>query len=301
MGFSTDDQAGATQLRTMIFGAGFSGKAIGKTLSKSAEFVGGTTRSQDKFTALSELSISPFEFTGEVFSDALLAELKTITHLIQSISPDKIGDPLLPLLGDQLKHIMPNLEWIGYLSTVGVYGNHDGAWVDEDTICRPVSARSIARLDTEDKWRKLAASCKLPLAILRLSGIYGPGRNTFENYKKGTARRLVKKDQVFNRIFVDDIAAATKLLADTLTSGIFNVTDDEPAPPQDVVAYAAKLLNIDPPLEIDFEIADLSPMARSFYGENKRVSNAKIKQLGFDFGQPNYRDALNYLHANFYI
>ncbi len=287
-------------MRTMIFGAGFSGKAIGKTLSKSASFVGGTTRSQEKFTALREHGISPFEFSGETFSDALLAELKTVTHLIQSISPDKTGDPLLPLLGDQMQHIMPNLQWIGYLSTVGVYGNHDGAWVDEDTISKPVSARSIARLDAEDKWRKLAASHKLPLAILRLSGIYGPRRNTFENYIKGTARRLVKKDQVFNRIFVDDIATATKLLAGNLSQGIYNITDDEPAPPQDVVAYAAHLLNIDPPLEIDFETADLSPMARSFYGENKRVSNAKIKQLGFEFSQPNYREALNYLYANFY-
>ena len=287
-------------MRLMIFGAGFSGRAIGKKLSDTFAFVGGTTRSEDKFDMLRAHQISPFEFSGESFSNELDAELKTVTHLVQSISPDKSGDPLIPLLDGKLREVMPKLEWVGYLSTVGVYGNHDGAWVDEETLCKPVSKRSIARMEAENLWQDLCQKADIPLAILRLSGIYGPGRNTFENYKKGTARRLIKKDQVFNRIFVDDIAGATELLIKDNTPGIFNVTDNEPAPPQDVVAYAAELLGIDAPDEIDFETADLSPMARSFYGENKRVSNAKIKQLGYEFQQPNYRAALEYLKENFY-
>lgn len=287
-------------MRLMIFGAGFSGRAIGKRLSETFAFVGGTTRSEDKFAMLREHQISPFEFTGSGFSSELEAELKTTTHLIQSISPDKSGDPLIPLLDGKLRDVMPKLEWVGYLSTVGVYGNHDGAWVDEETQCKPVSKRSVARMEAENSWQNICGDADIPLAILRLSGIYGPGRNTFENYKKGTARRLIKKDQVFNRIFVDDIAGATELLIQNNAPGIFNVTDNEPAPPQDVVAYAAEFLGIAPPVEIDFESADLSPMARSFYGENKRVSNAKIKQLGYKFQQPNYRAALVYLKDNFY-
>ncbi len=288
------------KLRLMIFGAGFSGRAIGKKLADTFEFVGGTTRSEEKFELLRAHNITPFTFSGDAFSSQLEKELSKVTHLIQSISPDKTGDPIIPLVGDNLRAIMPELKWVGYLSTVGVYGNHNGAWVDEETICKPVSKRSVARVEAENLWQELCEKSDIPLAILRLSGIYGPGRNTFENYKKGTARRLVKKDQVFNRIFVDDIAGASELLIRNNKAGIFNVTDNEPAPPQDVVEYAAQLLGVNPPDEIDFETAELSPMARSFYGENKRVSNTKIKELGYVFTQPNYRAALEYLKANFY-
>lgn len=287
-------------MRLMIFGAGFSGRAIGKNVQNTCKFIGGTTRQVDNFSRLETSGITPFQFTGEKFSSELAAELKTTTHLIQSISPDKGGDPFLPLIENDLKIIMPKLQWAGYLSTVGVYGNHDGAWVDEDTICKPVSKRSIARLEAEDAWTKLCQKNGIPLAILRLSGIYGQGRNTFVNFEKGKARRLIKEGQVFNRIFVDDIAGATELLMAEHTSGIFNITDDEPAPPQDVVAYAAELLGVEAPPEIDFETADLTPMARSFYGENKRVSNRKIKALGFEFSQPNYRSALKYLYREYH-
>lgn len=284
----------------MIFGAGFSGRAIGKCVQRAPDFVGGTTRQEDNFSRLNDLGITPFQFSGGEFSNVLADELKEVTHLIQSISPDKGGDPLLPLIKNDFLTIMPNLKWVGYLSTVGVYGNHDGEWVDEDTTCKPVSNRSVARLEAEDAWTKLCNRHDIPLAILRLSGIYGQGRNTFVNYEKGKARRLVKLDQVFNRIFVDDIASAAELLMSKDTGGIFNITDDEPAPPQDVVAYAAELLGIEPPPEIDFETADLTPMARSFYGENKRVSNRKIKNLGFEFSQPNYRSALTYLYREYH-
>ncbi|MFN3634934.1 MAG: NAD-dependent epimerase/dehydratase family protein [Rhizobium rhizophilum] len=187
---------------------------------------------------------------------------------------------------------MPKLEWIAYLSTVGVYGDHHGAWVNEETELKPVSVRSVERVEAEQAWQVIAARDGLPLAILRLSGIYGPGRNTFINLANGTARRLVKKDQVFNRIRVEDIASATAFLGGLKTGGIFNVTDDLPSPPQDVVTEAARLMNMEAPPEQPFETADLTPMARSFYGENKRVSNAKIKSLGFNFQYPNYHQSL---------
>lgn len=153
----------------------------------------------------------------------------------------------------------------------------------------------MERVAAEAAWTEAAEKADVPLAILRLSGIYGPGRNTFINFAKGTARRLVKKDQVFNRIRVEDIGAAAAFLARLNERGIFNVTDDEPCPPQDVVSFAAGVMGVEPPAEQDFDTADLTPMARSFYGENKRVSNAKMRDLGFDFAYPEYRQSLRQL------
>jgi len=276
----------------MIFGAGYSGKAIGSLVASQGHTVAGTTRSAEKMPALATSGLRPYVFDGASISPDLSAELRTVTHLVQSIAPGREGDPLVRILGADLRRLMPSLEWIGYLSTVGVYGDHGGAWVDENTPCKPVSARSMERLEAEDAWRARARTDGIPLAILRLSGIYGPGRNAFVNLANGTARRLIKKDQVFNRIRVEDIAAATLLLAETRSAGIFNVTDDEPCPPQDVIAEAASLMGVAPPPEQDFETAELSPMARSFYGENKRVSNGHIKARGFRFLYPDYRVSL---------
>ncbi|POO54186.1 SDR family oxidoreductase [Agrobacterium rosae] len=279
----------------MIFGAGYSGKAIAKALQGRMARVSGTTRGEDNIMTLQCQAIAPFIFNGETLSDELRAELGNVTHLVQSIAPGASGDPLLRLCDGDLKSVMPKLQWAAYLSTVGVYGNHDGAWVDENTPCRPVSARSTERVEAEDAWTAAADKAGIPVCILRLSGIYGPGRNGFVNLEKGTARRLVKKDQVFNRIRVEDIGAATDFLIDRHMGGIFNVTDDEPAPPQDVVAFAADLMDMEPPEEQAFETAELSPMARSFYGENKRVSNHKLQELGFVFSYPNYRQSLQQL------
>ncbi len=174
-------------------------------------------------------------------------------------------------------------------------GNHDGAWVDEETPCKPVSARSLERVQAEQAWQMASDGADAPLSILRLSGIYGPGRNGFINLEKGTARRLIKPGQVFNRIRVEDIGAATAFLISQNVGGIFNVTDDEPAPPQDVVTFAAKMMGIAPPPEQAFETAELSAMARSFYGENKRVSNRKLRDMGYAFHYPDYRLALRQL------
>ncbi|MCW0982854.1 SDR family oxidoreductase [Agrobacterium sp. BT-220-3] len=285
-------------MHVMIFGAGYSGKAISNALKTEASTISGTTRSEEKFSSLTAAGMTPFLFDGAYLNDDLITAMGNVTHLVQSIAPGRDGDPLLVHLGDDLKRHLPNLKWLAYLSTVGVYGDHDGAWVDETTPCRPISARSVERVAAETAWTAAAQKANVPLATLRLSGIYGPGRNTFMNFEKGTARRLVKKDQVFNRIRVEDIGAALAFLALRNESGVFNVTDDEPAPPQDVVSFAATLMGVEPPPEQAFETADLTPMARSFYGENKRVSNARIKRLGFDFGFPDYKISLTQLWKN---
>ena len=285
-------------MNTFIFGAGFSGLETGKHLSAAGHKVAGTTRSAEKFDRLAAQGMEPFVFDGTSLSDAVLARLETVTQLVMSIGPDEGGDPLVPVLRSQLFGALKNLQWIGYLSTVGVYGDHDGGWVDEETVCKPVSQRSVQRLEAEQAWQEFAAEMNVPLAILRLSGIYGPGRNTFVNLASGTAKRIIKPNQVFNRIHVSDIASAVLHLGSKNTGGLFNVTDNEPAPPQDVVTYAANLMGVTPPQEIAYDEAQMSPMARSFYGEVKKVSNAKLRGTGFEFQYPNYRVALNALWDN---
>lgn len=285
-------------MTVLIFGAGYSGKAIGQSFREKGFTTFGTTRSAEKSKALADLGILPVVFDGQQFSPELKAAMATATHLVQSIAPGADGDPLLRLTEGNLRAWMPNLVWASYLSTVGVYGDHQGAWVDEDSPCKPVSVRSKERVEAESAWQAAAEQASLPLVILRLSGIYGPGRNGLVNLAQGTARRLVKKDQVFNRIRVEDIASATQFLADRGLSGIFNITDHEPAPPQDVVTEAARIMGVEPPPELPFETAELSPMARSFYGENKRVMNAKIRALGFAFAYPDYRISLAQLWAS---
>lgn len=283
-------------MRLFVFGVGFSSKAFIEEVRERFDWIGGTTRSAEKAVSLRTLGIEPFLFDGESSPDAIREALGTATHVLVSIGPNDAGDPVLNQFADDLARAKPS--WIGYLSTVGVYGNHDGAWVDEETTCNPVSKRSVQRVAAEEGWLAFAKTHELSVQIFRLSGIYGPGRNAFENFKKGKARRLVKPGQVFNRIHVADIAGAVSVAMTRPSTWIFNVTDDEPAPPQDVVTFAAELLGVEPPPEIPFETADLTPMARSFYGENKRVSNKRVKdELGYSFRYPNYRVALRDLLA----
>jgi nucleoside-diphosphate-sugar epimerase len=284
-----------SERRFFIFGAGYSGKAFARANAHRTP-VFGTTRAPEKFDALRSAGIEPLQFDGAL-SPELSEALARTTHLIVSVAPDEAGEPVLNAAGDALRKQMPALQWIGYLSTVGVYGDHGGAWVEETSECRPMSKRSVMRVGAEQEWLTLGREIGKPVAILRLSGIYGPGRNALTNLADGTARRLVKPGQVFNRIHCDDIAGALWLLADKTLGGIFNVTDDEPAPPQDVVAYAAGLMGVEPPPEIPFETAQLSPMARSFYGENKRVANKAIKAAGYRFRFPNYRVSLERMWA----
>ncbi|MTI43972.1 SDR family oxidoreductase, partial [Roseibium hamelinense] len=283
-------------MRLFVFGAGFSSKAFIEKAGHRFEWIGGTTRSAEKADRLKSMGVEPFLFDGEKPIAQISEALKGTTHVLVSIAPNETGDPVLHQHAKDIAAARPH--WIGYLSTVGVYGNHDGLWVNEETPCKPVSKRSIQRVEAENAWQAFGDDNGLIVQIFRLSGIYGPGRNTFENFKKGTARRLIKPGQVFNRIRVEDIAGVLELAIEYPRSRIFNVTDDEPAPPQDLVTFAATLLGVDPPVEIPFETAELSPMARSFYGENKRVSNQRVKQeLGYQFLYPEYRESLRNIYS----
>lgn len=282
----------------LILGAGFSGRAIGETFKAAGFSVSGTTRSADKAKSLSGLGIEPILYDGGEIPQPLGDAMARATHVVQSIAPGKDGDPLFRPGMPALFKLMPSLQWAGYLSTVGVYGDHKGGWVDEETVLNPVSARSIERVEAESHWLTFGETSGLPVAVLRLAGIYGPGRNALRNMADGTARRLIKKDQVFNRIRVEDIGRSALFLAERHLGGVWNIADDEPGPPQDVVAEAARLLGLPTPPDISFETAELSPMARSFYGENKRVSNAKLHAAGFEFRFPNYRQSLAELHAS---
>lgn len=296
-------------MNMFVFGAGYSGRAIAARVLAGGGEAAGTTRSPAKADELAALGVEPFLFDGGVPGDDIAVRLGAATHLVVSVAPDhgmreeaggggaaEAGpDPVLAVAGEAIATAMPALRWIGYLSTVGVYGDHGGAWVDELAECRPASRRSRMRLGAEKAWRALGERLSLPVAVLRLSGIYGPGRNGLVNLDRGRARRIVKQGQVFNRIHVDDIAGAALLLAGREAGGVFNVTDDLPAPPQDVVAYAASLMGVEPPPEIPFEEAGMTPMARSFYGENKRVSNAALRRAGYVLRFPTYRDALDEL------
>lgn len=279
----------------LIFGAGYSGKAFAMLAHAAGAKVYGTSRSPDEVPADASKFFQPVLFAGSA-TDELHALIEKADVIVQSIAPNEEGDPLLAALGNHIALAKP--IWIAYLSTVGVYGNHDGDWVDETVEPKPVSQRSIQRVAAEQAWQALSRKADVPIAILRLSGIYGPGRNALCNLEKGTARRLIKPGQVFNRIHVTDIARALMHLGAGAKSGIFNVTDDLPAPPQDVVEYAALLMKVDLPPALDFENATLSPMARSFYGENKRVSNARLKETAFSLDYPNYRTAFSRMWAD---
>jgi nucleoside-diphosphate-sugar epimerase len=283
-------------MRVMLLGAGYSAQAYARLVAPEAEVVFGTTRSPAKADALRAAGIDPVIFDGSAISPELTASLAATTHLVVSASPGltqgAAADPLLRLLPVGLRETMPALRWAGYLSTVGVYGNHDGAWVGEDAELRPKSPRAVARVAAEQEWLAAGAAAGIPVAVLRLSGIYGPGRNALANLAAGTARRTVKPGQVFNRIHVEDIAGSLAFLGRSATGGIFNVTDDEPGPPQDVVAFAAALMGVEPPPELPYEEAEMSPMARSFWSDNKRVSNARLRAEGYRFVHPDYHHAL---------
>jgi nucleoside-diphosphate-sugar epimerase len=274
-------------MRLLIFGFGYSAAAIARELRARAEWIGGTIRDESRAAELRTAGVEPLAFGSPHAS----AALRHATHVLVSLPPGQTGDPALARHAEELR-AAPELRWIAYLSTVGVYGDRSGAWVDEDTPPDPSQPRTRARIEAEHAWHEVGK----PLAIFRIAGIYGPGRNALVNLAEGTARRIVKPGQVFNRIHVADLAAIVAAALTREASGIFNVADDEPAPPQDVVAFAAKLMGVAPPPEIDFAEADLTPMARSFYSESRRVSNRRIKEeLGIALRYPTYRDGLTEL------
>lgn len=277
-------------MRLFCFGYGFSARALAALLP-DAEIVA-TARSAEAAGELKSLGVEAVLFDGT--APLPVGALDGISHLLASVPPDDEGDPVVRHCGEQLR-AAGSIRWVGYLSTTGVYGDHQGGWVDETTPLTPAGRRGERRVTAERQWLELFADRpEVSVQLFRLAGIYGPGRSQFRAVREGTARRLVKPGQVFSRIHVDDIAQVLKASIERPRDGAaYNLCDDEPAPPQDVVAFAAELLGIDPPPEVAFENADLSPMARSFYGESKRVSNTLIKEeLGVRLRFPNYRDGL---------
>jgi len=270
----------------LSFGHGYSARALDRLLLPTGWTVIGTTRSPDKAAALSARGVEPAIWPGTDLTGAL----DRATHLLISAAPDDGGDPVIAALGDAIADRRNQFAWVGYLSTTGVYGDHGGDWVDEDTPLAPSTRRGMLRVKAEAQWQAL----DLPLHIFRLAGIYGPGRGPFSKVRSGTARRIVKPGQVFSRIHVEDIAQVLATSIDRPDPGaVYNLCDDDPAPPQDVIAHAAELLGLPLPPEVDFDTAEMTPMARSFYAESKRVRNDRIKdELGVTLIYPDYRRGL---------
>lgn len=273
-------------MKTLLsLGHGYSARALARRLLAQGWRVIGTTRTAEGARALAAEGVEPRIWPGE---DLPFAEA---THLLSSIAPGPAGDPVLAAHGAAIA--AARFDWVGYLSTVGVYGDHGGEWVDEDTPLTPATARGRARVAAEAEWQALGVAPH----IFRLAGIYGPGRGPFQKVIDGTARRIVKPGQVFSRIHVEDIAAVLEAsIARPNPGRVYNVCDDNPAPPEDVLGYAAELLGLPVPPEVAYDAAAMSPMARSFYAESKRVSNARIKaELGVALLYPDYRAGLSAL------
>jgi nucleoside-diphosphate-sugar epimerase len=277
---------GPSMPHLFCFGLGFSAQALIRRLAPLGWTISGTNRDGSKV----EDCQAVWHFDG---SRAIPeAALNGVTHLLLSVPPGPAGDSVLMLHRDMLG--ARRFQWVGYLSTTGVYGDRGGDWVDEDSPLEPNTDRGRRRLAAEEDWTALTHA-----HLFRLAGIYGPGRNQLVSLRDGSAKRIIKPGQVFSRIHVDDVAGVLAAsIARPQPGRAYNVCDDEPAPPQDVMTYAAKLLGVPPPPEIAFADADLSPMARSFYAESKRVANERIKaDLGYRLLYPTYREGLKALLA----
>lgn len=280
----------------LSFGHGYSAQALERLLLPMGWEIIGTTRSPEKAQAMAARGVTARLFPGPDLS----ADLARATHILVSAGPNEAGDPVLAEAGDAISKVAGSKAWLGYLSTTGVYGDHAGGWVDETTPLTPSTARGRARVKAEAAWQDLARTKGAPLHIFRLAGIYGPDRGPFAKVRNGTARRIIKQGQVFSRIHVEDIAQVLLASMQAPKAGaIYNLCDDNAAPPEDVIAYAAELLGLPIPPAINFEEAELSPMARSFYAESKRVSNTRIKEeLGVTLRYPDYQTGLRALLAH---
>lgn len=267
----------------LSIGHGYSAQALSRRLIPLGWRVIGTTRTPEKAARLAAMGVEPLIWPGDI-----TAALGQATHLLTSVAPDAAGDPVVRALGPAIA--AAGLNWVGYLSTTAVYGHHNGNWVDEATPLTPTTARGAARVTAEQDWAALG----LPLHVFRLAGIYGPGRGPFEKVRDGTARRIFKPGQVFSRVHVEDIALVLNASLTRPNPGaIYNVCDDDPASPEDVLSLAAALLGLPEPPMVPYEDADMTPMARSFYAENKRVRNDRIKhELGVQLQFPTYREGL---------
>jgi nucleoside-diphosphate-sugar epimerase len=287
----------------LCFGFGYSARHYVAQFGARFDRVIATVRSSDKADRINaDSAVEALVFAGAPTAQVgdLLAQCDV---LLVSTPPGEAGDPVLAAFSDTLAHEQ-RLQTIVYLSTVGVYGDHQGAWVDETSELHAARMRGRARIQAETAWQALSArrgERRPSVAVLRLAGIYGPGRSALTQVANGTARRIIKPGQVFNRIHVADIAQTIEAALARHASGIFNVSDDAPAPPQDVIRFAAELLKVSAPAEIPFAEAarNLSPMALSFYADCRRVRNERIKrELGVALRFPTYREGLRALHAD---
>lgn len=284
----------------LCFGLGYSAEHFVATYGDGFERIIGTVRSAERATVLSERlagRLKALVFDGKFATPEVCTAIDHADVVLVSVPPSPDGDPVLRGFGSALARAR-HIRAIVYLSTIGVYGDQVGAWIDENTPARPLSDRSHERLAAERAWQALGERHGVAVAILRLAGIYGPGQNALLQVVRGTARRITKPGQVFNRIHVADIAQAIDAAFVRVAAGTFNVTDDEPTSTGEPIVFAAHLLGRQPPLEIPYEEAlqSMSPMARSFWAECKRVRNDKLKRgLGVSLLYPTYREGLRAL------
>lgn len=283
------------------FGLGYSAQYVARRALALGWRVGGTCRTPEKAARLAAEGIAAFVFDGHQSSDQIADALREATHVLLSVPPLESGDPVMPHHGEDLAVVAGNLRWLGYLSTTGVYGDCGGEWIDETQVPQPATPDNWRRLDAEHAWRDFAARHGIALHLFRLPGIYGPaGRNVIDALRAGQARRIVKPGQVFNRIHVEDLARVLLASMERPDTGpsLYNVADDEPAPADEVLAFAAQLIGVPlPPAEL-FAQAQLSPMARHFYEECKRVRNERIKRaLDVTLVYPTYREGLRAIAA----
>ncbi len=279
--------------RLFLFGIGYTGMALAKALVADGWEVSGTCRTEDRRVALAELGIHAHLFDRD--HPMAPEAIEGASHILNSVPPDDFGDPVLDAMAAHIAAANP--EWVGYLSTTGVYGDRGGDWVDESSDLTPTNERSMRRVRAEGTWFVLWREGSVPVHIFRLAGIYGPGRSPLDALRAGSAQRIDKPGHVFSRIHVDDLVTVLRAsMANPRPGSVYNVCDDEPASPVDVTAYGAQLLGIDPPPLVPFGEAQMSDMARSFYRDNKRVRNGKIKSdLGVVLKYPDYRAGLKSL------
>jgi nucleoside-diphosphate-sugar epimerase len=284
----------------ICFGLGYSAQHFVETFGQKFDRIVGTVRSAERAAALDAHPsgrLTALIFDGSSATPDMRGAIAEADAALVSVPPDENGDPVLRTCGEVLTHAQ-RLRSIVYLSTIGVYGDRGGAWVDEATPPQPGATRSRERLAAEQEWLDFGARHNIAVAILRLAGIYGPGQNALVQITSGKARRIVKPGQVFNRIHVGDIAQAIDAAFARRASGIFNVADDEPTPPADPIVFAAQLMGVAPPPEIPFEQAApaMSPLALSFWQECRRVKNDRLKrELGVSLRYPTYREGLRAL------
>ena len=275
--------------KLFCFGFGYTAGFLAEALKPRGWKIAGTTTDPDKRDALIEKGVDAVLFDHQHSIMDPHQTFEGVTHILLSIPPDAEGDPVFEVHGADIAAIK-TLEWVGYLSTTAVYGNQDGNWVDETSTPAPSSRRGSQRLKAEQQWQSLCLGEGLPLHIFRLSGLYGPGRSALDSVRAGTAQRIEKPGHVFNRIHVDDVVQVLEAsIARPHPGAIYNLADDMPSSSHEVVTFACNLAGLDPPPLVSFDQTEMAPIVRSFYKDNKRVRNDRIKQeLGVELKYPDY-------------